>query len=84
VPDESVDCAVTRRKEAKNRWGQMLVCQSLFLNVVNFDRHLRNPEEDLNLARSNARDHVEQIAIASDPMNSGDVGWLVGELRPPT
>ena len=29
-------------------------------------------------------DHVEQIAIASDPMKSGDVGWLVGELRPPT
>jgi hypothetical protein len=29
-------------------------------------------------------DHVEQIAIASDPMKSRDVGWLVGELRPPT
>jgi hypothetical protein len=29
-------------------------------------------------------DHVEQVAIASDPMKSGDVGWLVGELRPPT
>jgi len=29
-------------------------------------------------------DHVEQIAIASDPMKSGDVGWLVGELQPPT
>jgi hypothetical protein len=28
-------------------------------------------------------DHVEQVAIASDPMKSGDVGWLVGELRPP-
>ena len=28
-------------------------------------------------------DHVEQIVIASDPMKSGDVGWLVGELRPP-
>jgi hypothetical protein len=27
---------------------------------------------------------VEEIAIASDPMKSGDVGWLVGELRPPT
>ena len=29
-------------------------------------------------------DHVEQVAIASDPMKSGDVGWLVGELRSPT
>lgn len=29
-------------------------------------------------------DHVEKIAIASDPMKSGDVGWLVGELRPPS
>ena len=29
-------------------------------------------------------DRVEQIAIASDPMKSGDVGWLVGELRAPT
>jgi hypothetical protein len=29
-------------------------------------------------------DHVEQVAIALDPMKSGDVGWLVGELRPPT
>jgi len=29
-------------------------------------------------------DHAEQIAIALDPMKSGDVGWLVGELRPPT
>jgi hypothetical protein len=29
-------------------------------------------------------DHVEQIAIASDPMKSGGVGWLVGELRAPT
>ena len=29
-------------------------------------------------------DHVEQIAIALDPMKSGDVGWLVGELQPPT
>jgi hypothetical protein len=29
-------------------------------------------------------DHVEQIAIASDPMKSGDVGWLVGELQPPS
>ena len=28
--------------------------------------------------------HVEKIAIASDPMKSGDVGWLVGELQPPT
>jgi hypothetical protein len=28
-------------------------------------------------------DHIEKIAIASDPMKSGDVGWLVGELRPP-
>ena len=28
--------------------------------------------------------HVEKIVIASDPMKSGDVGWLVGELRPPT
>jgi len=29
-------------------------------------------------------DHVEKIATASDPMKSGDVGWLVGELQPPT
>ena len=29
-------------------------------------------------------DHVEKIEIASDPMKSGDVGWLVGELQPPT
>jgi hypothetical protein len=29
-------------------------------------------------------DHVEKIAIASDPMKSGDVGWLVGEVQPPT
>lgn len=28
--------------------------------------------------------HVEKIAIASDPVKSGDVGWLVGELQPPT
>jgi hypothetical protein len=27
---------------------------------------------------------VEKIAIASDPMKSGDVGWLVGELQAPT
>jgi hypothetical protein len=29
-------------------------------------------------------DHVEKIAIASDPTKSGDVGWLVGELQSPT
>jgi hypothetical protein len=28
-------------------------------------------------------EHVEKIAITSDPMKSGDVGWLVGELQPP-
>jgi hypothetical protein len=28
--------------------------------------------------------HIEKIAIASDPMKSGDVGWLVSELQPPT
>jgi len=28
-------------------------------------------------------DHVEKIVIASDPMKTGDVGWLVGELQPP-
>jgi hypothetical protein len=28
-------------------------------------------------------DHVEQIAISSDPMKSGAVGWFTGELRPP-
>jgi hypothetical protein len=27
-------------------------------------------------------DHVEKIAIASDPAKSGDVGWFVGELQP--
>jgi hypothetical protein len=27
--------------------------------------------------------HVEKIAIASDPMKSGDVGWLVGDLQRP-
>jgi hypothetical protein len=26
---------------------------------------------------------IEKIAIASDPMKSADVGWLVGELQPP-
>jgi catechol 2,3-dioxygenase-like lactoylglutathione lyase family enzyme len=26
-------------------------------------------------------DHVEKIAIASDPTKSGDVGWLVGEFE---
>jgi hypothetical protein len=29
-------------------------------------------------------EHVEKIVIASDPMKSRDVGWLVGELQPPT
>jgi hypothetical protein len=29
-------------------------------------------------------DYVEKVVIASDPMKSGDVGWLVGDLRPPT
>lgn len=29
-------------------------------------------------------DHVEKIVIASDPMKSGDVGWLVSELPLPT
>jgi hypothetical protein len=29
-------------------------------------------------------DHIEKVAIASDPTKSGDVGWLVGELQPPT
>ena len=28
-------------------------------------------------------DHLEQIAIASDPMESDAVGWFCGELRPP-
>ena len=28
-------------------------------------------------------DHVEKIAVASDPMKSGDVAWFVGELQPP-
>ena len=28
-------------------------------------------------------DHVEYIAIASDPLKSGDVAWFVGELQPP-
>jgi hypothetical protein len=28
-------------------------------------------------------DHLEQIAIASDPMKSGAVGWFTGELQPP-
>jgi hypothetical protein len=28
--------------------------------------------------------YIEKIAIASDPMKSGDVGWLVGELKSPT
>jgi hypothetical protein len=27
--------------------------------------------------------HVEKIVIASDPLKSGGVGWLVGELQPP-
>jgi DNA polymerase III alpha subunit (gram-positive type) len=29
-------------------------------------------------------DHVEQIAIASGPMKSGEVGWIVDEVPPPT
>jgi hypothetical protein len=29
-------------------------------------------------------ERVEQVAVASDPMKSGDVGWLVGELQSPT
>jgi hypothetical protein len=29
-------------------------------------------------------DHVEKVIIASDPIKSGYVGWLVGELQPPT
>ena len=29
-------------------------------------------------------DHVEKIAIASDPLKSGDVGWFVGESPLPT
>jgi hypothetical protein len=28
--------------------------------------------------------YVEKIAIASDPMKSGDVAWLVGELQSQT
>jgi hypothetical protein len=28
-------------------------------------------------------DHLEKVAIALNPVRSGDVGWLVGELRPP-
>jgi hypothetical protein len=28
-------------------------------------------------------DHLEKIAIALNPVKSGDVGWLVGELQPP-
>jgi hypothetical protein len=28
--------------------------------------------------------NVEKIVIASDPRKSGDVGWLVGDLRPPS
>ena len=28
-------------------------------------------------------DHLEQIAIPSDPMKSGAVGWFTGELQPP-
>jgi hypothetical protein len=28
-------------------------------------------------------DHVERIAIASDPMKSGAVGWFTGEPQPP-
>jgi hypothetical protein len=27
--------------------------------------------------------HVEKIVIASDPMKSGDVGWLVGDVQSP-
>jgi hypothetical protein len=28
-------------------------------------------------------DHVEQIAIPLDPMESDAVGWFIGELQPP-
>jgi hypothetical protein len=29
-------------------------------------------------------DHVEKIMIATDPMMTDTLGWLLGELRPPT
>jgi hypothetical protein len=29
-------------------------------------------------------DHVEKIVIATDPMKSDTLGWLLGELRSPT
>jgi hypothetical protein len=28
-------------------------------------------------------DYVERVAVASDPMKSGDVAWFVGESQPP-
>jgi hypothetical protein len=38
---------------------------------------------DLRTFECTKCDHVEQIAIASDPMKSGAVGWFTGELQPP-
>ena len=29
-------------------------------------------------------DHVEKIMITTDPMMTDTLGWLLGELRPPT
>ena len=29
-------------------------------------------------------DHVKEVMIAKDPMKSDALGWLAGELRPPT
>jgi hypothetical protein len=29
-------------------------------------------------------DHVDEVVIAKDPMKSDAIGWLAGELRPPT
>jgi ssDNA-binding Zn-finger/Zn-ribbon topoisomerase 1 len=29
-------------------------------------------------------DHVEKVLVATDPMHSDVLGWLLGELRSPT
>ena len=29
-------------------------------------------------------DHVDAVVIAKDPMKSDAIGWLAGELKPPT
>jgi DNA polymerase III alpha subunit (gram-positive type) len=41
------------------------------------------PGYDLRNFECDKCDHVLTITVADDPMN-GSVGWLAGELKPPT